>query len=183
MKNKKWINTTCQKYEFGSGNCIIDKDIIRDQAFTNVINFTETNPDFISKYSSVNGNLIVTSAICGKTLKYFYDLKKNGRTYFSYNNEEALFEHSDLNKGRFESNIFGIKLNGTKDDIDNSVIIISVLNIIKGWDDGIFLIFLIFLNNLSLKYLVSLSYFDPHILMNNFKYIKSFYLKNVHVKI
>ena len=116
MKNKKCIDTTCQKYEFDSGNCIIENDIIRDQAFTSVVKFTGINPDFISICSTINGNLIVLSTIWGNTLKYFYGLKKNGRPYFYSNNEEKLFEHSDSDKGTFEINIFGIKLNGTKDD-------------------------------------------------------------------
>ena len=116
MKNKKCINTTCEKYEFDSGKCVIDNDIIRDQTFTSVVKFTEINPDFISICSTVNGNLIVISTIWSKTLKYFYGLKKNGRPYFYNNNEETSFEQSDSDKGRFESNIFGIKLNGTKDD-------------------------------------------------------------------
>ena len=116
MKNKKCINTTCQKNEFNSGICILENDIIKDQAFTSVVKFTDANTDFIAVCCTSNDNLVVTSTIWGNTLKYFYGLKKNGRPYFYNNNEETLFAESISDKGRFESNIFDIKLNGTNDD-------------------------------------------------------------------
>lgn len=116
MKNNKCINTTCSKYEFNSGACVLENDIIRDQAFTSNMKFTDSNPDYIALCSTPNDNLIAVSSLYGKTLKYFFGLKKNGRPYFSNNNEETAFEKSDSDKGGVEFNIFAIILNGKNDD-------------------------------------------------------------------
>ena len=115
MKNGNCINT-CQKFEFYSGICTLENDIAKDQNFTSVIAYTDSNPDFITIGTSPNGNLISSATMWGKTLKYFYGLKKNGRPYFYSNNEETLFAQSDSDQGRTESNIFGIKLNGSNYD-------------------------------------------------------------------
>ena len=116
MKNGNYINTTCQKYEFNSGICILENDIVRDQNLTTVVIFTEENSSFITLCTIHNGNLIFLYVLWNQTLKYFYGLKKNDRPYFYKDNEESLFAESDSNKGRFESNIFGIKLNGSNSD-------------------------------------------------------------------
>jgi len=116
MKNQKCINTTCQINEFEIGTCILENDIIREQAFTNIVKFTDTKPDFIASCTTPNGNLIAFSSLWGKTIKYFFGIKKNGRPYFFNNNEESLFKESDSDKERRESNIFAIILNGENDD-------------------------------------------------------------------
>jgi len=115
MKNGICINT-CQKNEFNLGSCTIENDIVRDQTLTSVVIFTDSNPHFITICTTPNGNLISSSTLWGKTLKYFYGLKKNGRPYFYNNNEGTSFAKSDSDQGRSESNIFGIKLNGSNYD-------------------------------------------------------------------
>ena len=114
--NKGNCVNSCPKYEFNSGNCFLENDIVRDQNFTSIVIFADSNPDFITICTTPNGNLISSSTLWGKTLKYFYGLKKNGRPYFYNNNEETLFAQSDSDQGRFESIIFGIKLNGSNYD-------------------------------------------------------------------
>ena len=115
MRDGICINT-CQKYEFISGVCILENDIARDQNFTSFVKFTDPQPDYITLCTTPNGNLISSASMYGKTLKYYYGLKKNGRPYFYNNNEETLFAESDSDQGRSESIIFGIKLNGSNYD-------------------------------------------------------------------
>ena len=67
--NKGNCVNSCPKYEFNSGNCFLENDIARDQNFTSIVIFADSNPDFITICTTPNGNLMSSSSLWGKTLK------------------------------------------------------------------------------------------------------------------
>ena len=69
IMNKGNCVNSCPKYEFNSGNCFLENDIARDQNFTSIVIFADSNPDFITICTTPNGNLMSSSSLWGKTLK------------------------------------------------------------------------------------------------------------------
>ena len=121
-ENSDCSNGYCELYEYESGICTIENDIIKTQWFTNIIQFTDEGYRYTLITTTENGDLIVSSNRDSEpfTLKYYYGLKRNGRPYFSINGDESPITTTDSDNKRSEGNIFGIKL---KDNNDKEYII------------------------------------------------------------
>ena len=105
-ENSDCSNGYCELYEYESGICTIENDIIKTQWFTNIIQFTDEGYRYTLITTTENGDLIVSSNRDSEpfTLKYYYGLKRNGRPYFSINGDESPITTTDSDNKRSEGN-------------------------------------------------------------------------------
>ena len=123
-KNGACIEGGCSASLFESETCTIGNDIINDQWLNSINIYTNTGMNYATLTTTPNGDLICISSVysSSKTL-YFFGLKKNGRSYFTEGDEETSFKTTVTDQGRYEGNIFAIKLDSTSNNGDKEYVI------------------------------------------------------------
>ena len=112
------IETGCSSSDIASNICIIENDIIKTQWLNNILDYSAISVNYATVSTTPKGNLICSSSFYNRelTLKYYFGLKNNGRPFFLENGKETLYSITDSDKTRNEGTIFGINLNGDKDN-------------------------------------------------------------------
>ena len=117
LKESKCIEGQCLPAEFQSKICIINNPLIKVQWLNNIIPISDTNFTYVDILTMSNGDLIIeTSSFPSQLKRMFYGLKKNGRSYFRYKERKTSYYTINTTKARYESFIFGVKINGTEDN-------------------------------------------------------------------
>ena len=128
LKNGKcFIN--CEKDEIDSNICILDNEIIKTQNLTNIIQVGPPNYHYINLITTENGDLIYSaSSYPNNNYRIFFGLTKEGKGYFNKYNKRTEFNTITLNDGnnlgRFEFEIFPVKLFDSS--IDNNEYIMTI---------------------------------------------------------
>ena len=118
-KSSSCIEGYCTPEQIENKVCIINNEIIETQWFNNILPVSTENFSYIDITTMLNGDLLIEASSYPKTEKReFYGLKKNGRPYFKNKENKKEIANYSMNTtlGRFESYIFGIKLNGSEDE-------------------------------------------------------------------
>ena len=118
-KGSSCIEGYCTPEQIENKVCIINNEIIETQWFNNILPVSTENYSYIDITTMLNGDLLIETSSYPRTQqREFYGLKKNGRPYFKNkeNNKEIANYSMNTTSGRFESYIFGVKLNGTEDE-------------------------------------------------------------------
>ena len=118
LKNQKCFEGYCSPQDFKDNKCSFNNTIIETQWFNNILQVSTENYSYIDIITMLNGDLLIETSSHPKRLRReFFGIKKNGRPYFmDKENKETTNRTIDTSYWRFESYIFGIKLNGTTDE-------------------------------------------------------------------
>ena len=109
---------TCTIEEINDNLCKLENDIIKNQWLNNIINFGEISCSYINVATSEKNDLFCLSSCYPQSnSRTFYILNNEG---YGYKNEENPFLRTEINdgytNGRFESELFTIKLYESKDN-------------------------------------------------------------------
>ena len=108
---------TCTTDEINKGKCIIENDIIKTQWLNNIINIGGTGFMYANIFTTERNNLYyLVSSFPSSNLRIFYILNSEGYGFLNKNNPHysILIDDPDK-KGRYESEIFTIKLHSVYD--------------------------------------------------------------------
>ena len=123
----------CTKEEIKSEKCLLDNEIIKIQWINNIIQVGPPNYHYISITITKNDDLIYMVScfpsinIECNNIRYFFGLTKHGKGYFT-NNDNPQYNKIELNDpnntGRYESEIFPIKLEDS--NLDDNEYLMSI---------------------------------------------------------
>ena len=109
--------SSCTSEELDNGKCIIENEIIKTQWLNNIIYIGDKGFIYANVVANDNNNLYyLSSSFPASNLRKFFILNKEGYGIFNKNPFYNTFIDDKEIKGRYESEIFTIKLFTEKDD-------------------------------------------------------------------